>query len=249
MQKLLILSTQRSGSTMICSDISSTGILGHPNEYFINTIDLWQRKEARDKIIDSINKISINSSTSNGVQAVKIMSNQISIIGLILQKLDIAQGSNNLDCFFSYFSDYVFIRVVREDKVAQAVSRVMAEKTGIYHYIDSSKSNLKLGRSSSNIRSEAGAVYSYDLIQDYINRIISEEQFLDDFINRYSIKPLNLLYETSIESREYINDITGLLSLPQITNFEERSLKKIGGEISKSWIRQFKEDKKNCNDG
>ena len=40
MKKLLILSTQRSGSTMICSDIASTEVLGHPNEYFIKPIEL-----------------------------------------------------------------------------------------------------------------------------------------------------------------------------------------------------------------
>ena len=84
---------------MICSDISSTGVLGHPNEYFINVIDLWQKKDDKVKIVEAIDKIGIRSSTDNGVQAVKIMSNQISLIGAILRDLNVAQGDNNFDCF------------------------------------------------------------------------------------------------------------------------------------------------------
>ena len=243
MKKLLILSTQRSGSTMICSDIASTEVLGHPNEYFIKPIELWHAKKNKTELIEAINSIPLHSSSSNGIQAIKIMSNQICSIGTILETIGLAKGRTNLDCFFNYFSDYIFVRVSRNDKVAQAVSRIMAESTGIYHHLDPTKSILKLGRSSSRERNEAGIEYSYDLIQKNIDTIINEEKTMQNYLEIRSITPFEIIYETSVSSRSYINEIARRLKVPPISIFADRSMKKVAGPISEAWIKRFKNEK------
>ena len=242
MKKLLILSTQRSGSTMICDDIASTGVLGQPNEYFIKPIDLWYANKNKSNVVEIINEIPFKSSSSNGVQAVKIMSNQIDPIGAILNKVNLASGKNNLDCFFNYFSDFTFVRVARIDQVAQAVSRIMAKNTGIYHYLDPAKSSLRLGRSSPRERNESGIEYSHDLIQTNINDIMAEEKTMENYLQMYSIDPLKIIYEDSIASRSYINEIASRLGIPPISILAERGIKKVGGSISQSWIARFKQE-------
>lgn len=243
MKKLLILSTQRSGSTMVCNDIASTGVLGQPNEYFIKPIELWHTSKNKAEIIEAINNISLKSASGNGVQAIKIMSNQIAPIGTILNTINLTSGISNLECFFNYFSEYMVVRVSRNDKVAQAVSRIMAENTGIYHYLDPKKSSLKLGRSSSRERNETGIEYSHELIQKNINDIVDEERLIQHYLETYSITPFNIIYENSVASRSYINEIAKRLEVPPISVFADRAIKKVGGAISESWIKRFNQEK------
>ncbi len=37
-QQLIIFSTQRSGSTMVCDDIAGTNLLGRPSEYLMKLL-------------------------------------------------------------------------------------------------------------------------------------------------------------------------------------------------------------------
>ena len=230
---------------MICSDMASTGVLGKPNEYFIKAINMWQQKAKIDDIKNYLEEVSKISASPNGVQAVKIMSNQIAPLGAIFNAIEESDSNNNFDAFFNYFSDYKIVRITRRDKVAQAVSRIMAEHTGIYHYIDSAESFLNLGHSSSSNRDETGIEYSYDLIQNTIHAIRKEEKLIEKILEAYSLQYLNVEYETSVKSRSYINEITNLVALPKITTFSDRPIKKVGGLISKEWIERFRKEKSN----
>lgn len=246
MKKILVLSTQRSGSTMVCGDMASSNVLGKPNEYYINIINLWNKSKDKDQVLAALKNIQLISSSANGTQAVKIMSNQIAPIGHILYSTGLCLYKSNFASFFAYFSEYKIARVIRRDKVAQAVSRIMAEGTGIYHCYDPTKSDLKLGRSSLQSRDESGLKYSYELIQTNIDSINKEEDLIQDYLDTFSLKPFNIIYENAISSRSYINDIASLIDITPVSSFPERAIKKVSGSISQEWIDRFKEERATC---
>ena len=46
MRRIILLSTQRSGSTMVCDDLAGAEVFGRPSEYFIRVLE--KRDEERD---------------------------------------------------------------------------------------------------------------------------------------------------------------------------------------------------------
>ena len=128
---VVICATQRSGSTMVCDDFISTGILGNPKEYFDSIVADYRAK----KILPSSDDLNIikNASTSvNSVSAVKVMANQFSGIGNIYKDLGLVEGKGALG-FYEFYKDSIWIKLVRRDSVGQAISRYVAKETNIYH--------------------------------------------------------------------------------------------------------------------
>ena len=72
---------------------------------------------------------------------------------------------------------------------------------------------------------------------------MNEERLIQHYLETYSITPFNIIYENSVVSRSYINDIAKCLEVPPISVFADRAIKKVGGAISESWIKRFNQEK------
>ena len=163
---ILIFSTQRSGSTMVTSDFTQTQILGKPSEYFTEKILPASKFDncslSVAEIKNEIKNILEKAKTSNGVIAIKIMSDYIVEIAKVIEAIKITKElkeigeaitDNNIassfkgqqrkaylqKLFVDFFNNldvdgqFTAFRVYRKDKVKQAVSRFIAARTGLYH--------------------------------------------------------------------------------------------------------------------
>jgi len=238
MRGIIVLSTQRSGSTMVCDDLAGTGLLGNPTEYFLKFMEI--NEPVNFKI--EYEQICKKASTKNGCISFKIMSNQIDIIGKLIIDSAILKVPSPQTAFWEFFHKMVFVRVIRKDKVAQAVSRVLAKATNIYHLVvkgDNSMNGLLKTQYSDKEREEEHLQYSERKISNEIKSINKEEYFLDQFITRFNIEVTNLFYEKIIEDRSYVKNIGNQLGLNKV-NLATRRLKKISGVIAKNWIDTYK---------
>ena len=78
-KNIVILSTQRSGTTMVCDDFAGTGVLGLPTEYYHDLLS--QQTEGLNK--ELVNSYLEKGKSPNGVRSVKIMANPLlAIIGV-----------------------------------------------------------------------------------------------------------------------------------------------------------------------
>lgn len=241
MNKLIILSTQRSGSTMVCDDIAGTEVLGKPSEYFIKVIDkiiLHNEEEIGKAISEAVEK----GKSGNGFTSIKIMSNQIIPIGLALQKAKICTDENKEKCFYNFLKDYTFIRIIREDKVAQAVSRVIAYQSDVYHSADSLVGLEGMLGKVSKKRDETLLKYNSEEIKDQVNKIKAEEIFLNKFIENNNLDCRTIIYEDVINDRNYINELALKFGISNI-KLVDRRLKKISSSISSDWIKQYNDIK------
>jgi len=223
---------------MVCDDIAGTKVLGFPSEYFIKVIESIGRvpsNEMERLITDAYSK----GKTENGISAVKIMSNQIKPIGKALKDASICIQDNKEECFYQFFKDAVFVRVIRNDKVAQAVSRVMARQTNIYHVVDNLVSQESTFGKVSKKRDESIAHYDFLEIKKEVENIKYEESFLDTFIDNFELGVESLSYEEVVKKRSYIDKVAFILNINDV-QLAERRLKKVSGIIAEEWIERYK---------
>lgn len=239
MKKIVILSTQRSGSTMVCDDFEGTGVLGRPSEYFIKAIDKFEPNHP-EKSVALLKEVEEKGLGGNDITSVKIMSNQIqSIIKIILDSHLVSEIRPDF-AFQEYFKDAFFVRVNRRDKVAQAVSRLSAAKTGIYH--TSEKSNDlqgMLGKLSNTGRDESDLIIDDFEIENEIANIEKEENYLTALCQKLGLKTTLINYEDCVKNQDYLNIIGKKINI-DIIEKKPRRLKKISGSKSREIIENYK---------
>lgn len=134
----LLCSTPRTGSTYLCSLLSSTDVLGHPESYFREPDEVaWAtrfglstaggRVREYDAFVDSVRTAG---TSTNGVFAVRIMWGSLP---RLLAGLGTAPGETDVAVLQRAFGQLTFVHLTRRDVAAQAVSWTRAEQTGYWH--------------------------------------------------------------------------------------------------------------------
>ena len=133
----LLCATPRTGSTLLCSLLESTGVLGQPESYFREPDEAaWAARfglavdGSRVRDYDAfVQAARATGTTQNGVLAARVMwgSLERSVRGL-----DAPPGQADLVTLEAVFGPLAFVYLSREDVVAQAVSWCRAEQTGFW---------------------------------------------------------------------------------------------------------------------
>lgn len=138
----LICATPRTGSSLLCGLLDSSGVAGHPESYFRQQGE--QEYAARWGIVrspdgafsfaDYVRAALTAGTTGNGVFAARIMWETLDELVAKLGPLypDMA-GSSDLELLNRAFGRTRFVYLRRGDVVAQAVSLLRARQTDVWH--------------------------------------------------------------------------------------------------------------------
>ncbi len=126
---------------MLCSLLSSTHVLGHPESYFREPDeDAWARRFALPTVGQRVRDYQafvqaarVAATTANGVFAARIMWGYIQRIAAGLEK---SSGQTDLAMLDEALGRLTFVHLTRRDVVAQAVSWARAEQTGYWQHGD-----------------------------------------------------------------------------------------------------------------
>lgn len=139
----LLCGTPRTGSTMLCSLLSSTGMLGRPESYFRQPDEaLWAQRVGvaaeGTRVHDYdyctfVQAVQAMATTGNGVFAARIMWGSI---GPIVERLGASQGESDVSRLEQTFGPLTFVYLRREDVFAQAASWARAEQTNFWQQGD-----------------------------------------------------------------------------------------------------------------
>ncbi len=204
-RRIILCATQRCGSTMVMEDMRNTGVLGKPEEFFIN----W-RKGADIKLAVRLAKLYDIGSTPNGVFAAKIMADQLANAEALLRTKMFERFA--ADGSFPYvkhlFEGAVFVRIRRKNIVRQAISRVMARQTGINHATGDAADKHFAGNLMKGYRSDYNDKVRYDgpAIHATIEDIEAENARWDQFFTSLDTAPVTIVYE------DYVADSLGGLA-------------------------------------
>ena len=222
-----ILTTPRSGSTYLCDLLDSTTVAGHPAEHLrLATQELSRHCNFNYlKLLDNLMEYRI---TNNRVFGTKLISHFL--FELRKSKPDFEQIFQSID---------KFILLIRQDKVAQAVSLVIAQKTEVWHLHNNSK-QASYQSKLANIRVDDNLLND---VEHKVRFIKQQEASLKKILAENRIQPLLVVYEDLLDDApEQINRILDFLQIarPRQNALKIRSgIKRMPSTISQEIIQQY----------
>lgn len=225
-----ILSTPRSGSTMFCDALTSTGLAGFPREH-LREPSLTLEQHGNFDSSRYIKAIKSLHTTPNSVFGTKLISHFI--------KRYLVASNNQLNPV-QYFDKFIYL--VRQDKAAQAVSLFMAQKSGVWKINKAEK----LSSYREKINNKSVTQEDLQQVHKLHGRLIQEEKFIEDLCQQNNIEPLVVSYEdltTDLYSNvervlHYLDIISSSSNLDLNIKIKE---KKLSSQKSQEIVKLYKQ--------
>ena len=268
----LVCATPRSGSTLVCKALRDTGVAGRPEEYFeaLRSTGRPRRPEEyfagvddpsiRDQLGDPdegdtpppawsrtaydryLKWAMEQGTTDNGVFAAKLMWQYLGDFVGLLRNVPAYRDLPLSELLPATFPSLTFVRVVRANKIRQAVSLWKAVQTaswsdagGATHddppyraFLDEHKPQLR---------------FHYRAIEHLLEQILAAEASWDAFFEHTQVKPVLVLYENFAADYE-----RSTLSILERLGLEspadpgaEPEMKRQSDGINDDWAKRFSE--------
>jgi LPS sulfotransferase NodH len=187
----LLCGTPRTGSTLLCSLLSSTGVAGQPESYFREpdhhrwAVRFGLRATDGGDIdyVDFVRGAVRAGSTGNGVFAARIMWGTMHHLAQRLRRH--LGGDRDVDVLERALGPLHFVHLERLDVVAQAVSWARAEQTGFWQQGD---------------RSDATAELDLDQVERLVATVHQHNEAWQAWFDAQAVEPLRLTYEFLVSS-------------------------------------------------
>ncbi len=257
----LVCATQRSGSTLLCELLKNTHLVGYPEEYFdaLRSTGVPQRPleyftgvtdEALMKIFQGrthpdeeqrqpppsisfesyVDTIFEKCTTTNGVFGTKVMWNYFPDFVSKLRDIPRYHDLPTSAILATLFPNLHYIFVTRRDKLGQAISLWKGLQTWTWRAEDGEK------KTSHELIFHFGAI-------DHLVRVLeNNEQRWQRFFAHYRIRPLHILFEDLIISKEEtareVLRFIGI-SIPPDAELASPYMQRQADELTAAWIQQY----------
>jgi trehalose 2-sulfotransferase len=233
----LICATPRSGSTLLCGLLRSTGVAGRPESYFRrDDIDQyaarWGVPPAAGGALDVtyIRAAVAAGSTPNGVFGARIMWGSMTELTAALPSRSDSSEASDIELPSEVFGQTGFVHLRRVDRVAQAVSWARAEQTHVWHPGDP----VAPGRQRPH--------FDRDLIGRLVDTIVEHEAAWAAWFSDRDLTPYQVAYEElaadPIRITRGVLDHLGL-DLPIGSSITPRDRRQ-ADDVNADWIARFR---------
>lgn len=274
----IICATPRSGSTLLCEALRSTGVAGNPeehfealrhsglprqpHEYFPGVEDrsifdllgrgrggdedrdpLWSSEDYRPYFESALER----GTTPNGVFGTKLMAGYLGDFVSLLRTIPEYRGLDLADLFPAAFPGVRFVRIVRANKLRQAISLWKALQTDAWRQERAAAEARANGRP----RATGGRVFApgaepepsfhLEAIEHLIRQMAADDARWDALFEVLGVKPLTIVYERFVDRYEIttkllLNDLA--IRIPQRLRFEQR-LQRQTNRTNREWARRY----------
>lgn len=228
--------------------MSSTGVAGHPEEYFperapdsvyVATVaalkdpDTWRSDWTRTPFEDCLDRVLRSGTSPNGVFASKLKWFNMPYLDETLGRLP-GHGSVSLpEHLERLFPHLRYVWVTRRDKICQAVSLVKARQSAEWKSM------------SASAQRSARLDYSFHVVDVALRRIVQEECAWEEYFRHAGITPITVVYEDLTRNyectvRRLLEDLE--ISLPTEYAFPAPRLHKQADAVSEEWVERYKQD-------
>ena len=256
----LVCATERSGSTLLCEALAATGVAGRPAEYFeaLRGSDVPRRPaEYFDGALtpelerllppgraepapelagaatyaDYLAWAVEAGTTANGVFGAKLMWGHVGDLAGRLRDAGVSRAATDGDVLREVFPGADFVRIVRRDRVEQAVSLWRAIQT----------QRWRAAGESGDGSTPRAPVYHRDAIAHLARRLAEHERGWSALFARIGADPLTISYD------DLVGDLPGCVdavldrigaALPAGVTVKP-SLARQADELSRSWVERF----------
>jgi trehalose 2-sulfotransferase len=236
----LVCSTQRSGSTLLCELLKSTGVAGCPDEFFEGRASTGVPPHPRDYLggldrtgmgiradrtppatpsYSDLRGISYREhlersfrlgTTPNGVFGSKLMWNQLDELKTLTSQLDEYAGLELPELLYRLFGDPRYVWVRRRDKVRQAISLWRALQTREWSSAD-----------ADGAEPAPDPAYHFEALDHLVRLLQDQDKSWGRYFDSVGASPLTIVYDDQLAA-----DQAGTL---------KRTLDYIGVELPSGW--------------
>lgn len=243
-RSLLIGSTQRAGTTMLCRGLADTGVAGRPEEYFLAadpaqfpTWGFWEAGPfglahgARDAA-HYLEIVAELGTTPNGVFGAKLMWNNVPWAVERFRRVARFAGLDAPAVFAAAFPDLRPVLLTRRDRVRQAVSWSRAAQDGVWEV-----------RADAPVRPESEASYDRELIANLERLIVEGEQGWRDLVAELGLTALHVVYEDMVADwAGTVRAVLVHLDLDDRVDVPEPRTIRRADETNEAWVKRFRSD-------
>ncbi len=225
-----VVSTPRSGSTFLCNVLKSTQIAGFPEEH-LREPSLILAQNCHFDYVKYFQGIMTYKITGNGVFGTKLISHF----------LKGHRETTELD-YNPVENISKFIYLIRKDKVGQAVSRFVAEKTNIWDVKAYDKKRQK--KYQARLKQVDIKRTDWARVKELHEDLLEQETYLKEFFALNEIEPLKIYYEEL--EQDILGGVEKILKAIGI-KYERENLTikmpdvKLRTELSREIIKKYQE--------
>lgn len=202
----ILCGTPRSGSTLLCGYLADTGVAGRPNSFFrTQSIKSWAEhwglpsalRPGTDAFLGAYLAAAIAEGRGDTpVFGLRLMRENLGDMLAAFHRLfpGLPTDTARIEAAFGP-TRYLHLR--RRDKVAQAVSRVRAEQSGLWHLAPD-------GTEVERLAPHRDPVYDFDAIDNQVRALENYEQGWIDWFAAEELQPLAIDYEDLAETPERV---------------------------------------------
>ena len=248
----MLCATPRSGSTLLCDLLESTGVAGHPAEHFEALDSTGLPRQPRQYFNPGaqltgllaptdpgapdpelrLEEAFAAGTTSNGVFATKVM---WGFLPDLIRRARTRTGQPHVAdvaVLERLLPGLRYVRVTRRDKVAQAVSLWTAVQTRVW-------------RVGGDDVPAAEPVYSFDGIDHLVRQLTSQEAAWADWLQaRHRVAPVVVYEELVADPQAVIGELLAALGLADApVESPAPRLRRQAGDRSAEWIARYHDER------
>jgi trehalose 2-sulfotransferase len=240
----LICTSPRSGSTLLCGMLASTGIAGKPASYFFGTtLEDWQEelevqfdeKAVERDLVEAAFRVALTKGRGGtNMFGVRMQAHSFAFF---LEKLAVLHpdASTDMARLNLAFGTTLFVHLTRPNKLDQAVSYLKAQQTGLWHRSADGSELERTAPHREPVYDRAKIANCVDLMTDY-------DRSWNDWFTREGIEPVRLSYDDlSDDPRSVLRQVLERLGLdPAAADGVSPKVKKLADQTNDDWVAQFR---------
>jgi trehalose 2-sulfotransferase len=219
-----ICTSGRSGSNLLCQYLSSTGLLGHPLEYFNAAARrMLDHPDFPDGPEEQIERVLTIGATANGIFGIKVVPAQF----------DLAARSIH---WTRRLPNLAFVLLKRRDLLGQAISNLRATQTNQWR---------------STTPQQGSAVYEGDRIYQHLRDAVRDYARWDIFFARNGIEPAMIWYEDMVaDAQAAVDKVASLFGLQgrALIRKEKVDLQIQRDAVTNDWRARFRHEFRNTDE-
>lgn len=242
----IICGTPRTGSTLLCDLLASTKRTGAPHSFYRRQdIAAWAEEwglpdrgtmSELDFNVAYLNAATAAGKGGTGIFGLRLMRENLDELSAILDRIHPGLPSDKAR-FERAFGRVLYMHLSREDKLAQAVSLIKAEQTGLWHVAPD-------GTEIERVGPPGEPHYDFQRIKDEVGELEAYDTAWNMWFARQEITPLRIGYE-----RLASNPAAILISICEALGVQPPSVDDIRPGVAKlsdatsfEWMRRYRLD-------
>ena len=242
----IICGTPRTGSTLLCNLLAATNTTGNPDSFYGRKfMSAWAEEwclpgrdtlSERDFNIAYLNAAVAAGKGGTGIFGLRLMRENLDELSAILDQI-FPQLPSDKARLERAFGRILYIHLSREDKLAQAISLVKAEQTGLWHMAPD-------GTEIERLAPPQEPHYDFARIKREVQELESYDAAWNSWFAAQGIESLRIGYETlSANPAAALTGICEALGV-QTPNARDVShgVAKLADKTSLDWMRRYRSD-------